>query len=161
MGQELILLYRKLIGCSIEFIADEIATTVKPVLSQSPTISYRIKSQDTLAKKMIKKKYFFFIVGFFFFCVFFFSSANEAYLVLKALTKSFRGFLDHDYIANPKTRPDKPHLDGKSLKLLQFIAYKNNVPFEIQITTFEWNESNELLHDEYHREKYPIIDHSD
>jgi len=89
------------------------------------------------------------------------SSANEAYLVLKALTKSFRGFLDHDYIANPKTRPDKPHLDGKSLKLLQFIAYKNNVPFEIQITTFEWNESNELLHDEYHREKYPIIDHSD
>ena len=41
--------------------------------------------------------------------------------------------------------------------------YKNikDIPFEIQITTFEWNESNELLHDEYHREKYPIIDHSD
>lgn len=75
----------------------------------------------------------------------------EVYAALQEITSTFPGFLDHDYVAFPKRHP---HLPGKELRLVQYVARKNDVAFEIQITTHEWNTANEELHAEYHRRKY-------
>jgi len=154
MGQELISLYQRSIGCSIDELAREILGLAKAVSNDSK-ICYRIKNSQILEKKMALKK-----VG----SVFEIDDVyglrvlvplvEKSYEVLGAIMRAFPSFLDHDYIAKPKTRPDKPHLKGNGLRMLQIIARRNNVPFEVQITTFEFNEANESFHGQYHREKY-------
>jgi len=161
VSNELIFLYQQLIDCSIESLTEEVLS-IAETASRRVVLSCRVKDSSTLAKKMIAKstKSIMDIHDVYGIRVLVFS-VSEAYAVLKAITDFFPSFLDHDYIANPKTRSDKPHLAGKSLRLLQVIAQKNSVPFEIQITTFEFNDCNELLHEEYHREKYQTTDLSD
>jgi|SRR3989344_801667 len=161
MSQKLLLSYKRAIDCPIEVLAEEILCLAERV-SQQPQIRYRIKDADTLAKKMILKsaKSIFDIHDVYGFRVLTLST-EEAYAVQHKLIEAFGASIGHDYIAKPKTRPDKPHLDGKSLRLLQVIAYRNRVSFEIQITTFSFNEMNESLHDEYHREKYANLEGGD
>lgn len=84
-------------------------------------------------------------------------SVAEAYIVLRAVEDTFHGYLEHDYIKKPKTRPDDPNLAGKMLRLLQYVAYRNATPFEIQITTHEFHTMNEPLHAAYHARKYAGI----
>lgn len=154
MNQELITLYQKTIGCTIDELASEVlllATTV----SRDPKIYYRIKDSDVLEKKMtLKGVVSVFNIDDVYGLRILVSSVEESYAVTDVIIGAFVSFLDHDFIARPKTRPDKPHLVGKSLRLLQIVAYKNGVSFEVQVTTFEFNDENQSLHDEYHREKY-------
>lgn len=147
-------MYLHRIGCSIEALAEEIRLVVNTVV-ENPSIEWRIKSPETLEKKMdFKKTRNVFLIDDVYGMRVIVGSVNEAYLALSEITRVFSGFLDHDYIEKPKTRSDKPHLKGKKLQFLQFIAYKNGVSFEIQITTRSFHKRNELLHAEYHQEKY-------
>lgn len=154
MTQTLISLYEASIGLSIEKLSKELLSIAREV-TVNAEIRYRVKDVQVLAKKMVLKEvesvlkihdvYGFRILV---------PSVGESCAVLELVTKTLPSFLDHDYIAKPKTRVDKPHLLGKSLRLIQVVAFRNGIPFEVQITTFEFNESNEALHAEYHREKY-------
>ena len=157
MSENLICLYQTSIGCSIEDLAREIlklATTVSP----NSEISYRIKDQRILVRKMsLKNVRSVFDIDDVYGLRLLVSSVEESYDVLNVIGRFFRYVLDHDYIKEPKIRLDKPHLAGKSLRLIQIIAYRNGVRFEIQITTFDFDEENESLHGQYHDEKYPYI----
>ncbi len=154
MISENIPMYLHRIGCSIEALAEEIRLVVNTVV-ENPSIEWRIKNPETLRKKMdFKKTRNVFLIDDVYGIRIIVDSVNEAYLALGRITRTFSGFLDHDYIEKPKTRSDKPHLKGKKLQLLQFIAYKNGVSFEIQIATKSFQKQNELLHAAYHQEKY-------
>ncbi len=148
-------LYQKKIGCSVGELAKTIKKTIAPLMLKDFCILNRIKNPDTLKKKkhLKKVKSVFEIEDVYAFRLLV-SNINEVYMVSKLIMGMFDSYLDHNYIQNPKIRPDVSCLKGKSLRLLQMIAYKNEVPFEIQITTFKFNESNELLHERYHNEKY-------
>lgn len=151
---ENISIYQHYIGCSIEALAEEVHLAVSTVV-ENPSIIWRIKNPETLRKKMdIKNTQDVFLIDDVYGIRVVVDLVDEAYLVLSRITRAFSGFLDHDYIVEPKTRSDKPHLKGKKLRFLQFVAYKNTVPFEIQITTRDFHKHNELLHAEYHHEKY-------
>lgn len=154
MTSENILMYQHRIGCSVEALAEEIRLVVNTVVG-NPSIKWRIKNPETLRKKMdFKKTQNVFLIDDIYGIRIVVGSVNEAYLALSKVTQTFSGFLDHDYIEKPKIRSDKPHLEGKKLQLLQFVAYKNGVSFEIQITTRSFHKQNELLHAQYHQEKY-------
>ena len=156
MDQELIVLYQRAINCPIDALAREVLNLAERV-SQNPRVSYRVKGSQELAKKMdLKKTESIFDIDDVYGMRILVFSVEEVYAVMTVIRKSFPSFLDHDYIATPKTRFDKPHLIGKCLRLLQVIAYRNAIPFEVQVTTFEFNNMNESLHDEYHREKYNL-----
>lgn len=147
--------YQRHIGIAIDEITDEIRRIVGTVTNEVSLIS-RVKNPETLKEKMlIKKVSNVLLIDDVYGIRVILNSVNEAYQVLKKMSQVFPGHLDHDYIKEPMTRPNEPHLKGKMLRLLQFIAYKNGVPFEVQITTQEFNAMNESLHGEYHRKKYP------
>lgn len=147
-------LYRNRIQCSINILANEIRAIAEKI-SHNPQVTPRVKNIEALRKKMrfykthnvsrINDVYGIRVLV---------ASVSEVYAILERITKAFHGYLEHDYIANPKTRPNDPALEGKVLRLLQFIAYRNGVPFEIQITTYEFHAMNELLHEAYHKRKY-------
>jgi len=147
--------YQRKIKCSVEELVKVIEKLIRPFVKKHQ-IFPQIKSLETLEKKMClrKSKSIFEIKDVYRFRILV-TSIDEIYTISKLILQKFEGYLDHDYIKNPKTRKDVPSLKGKSLKLLQIIVYKNKVPFEVQITTFKFNESNELLHKRYHKEKYP------
>lgn len=149
-----IALYKNMIGCSITELKTELFQIIEKV-QFDVSIICRVKDEKTLRKKMVLKKSnsVFEIKDVYGFRILV-SNTEEAYIVLDLIRNYFQIHLEHDYLENPKIRLDKPHLAGKSLKLLQITSYKNKVPFEIQITTFHFNKSNELLHDGYHKEKY-------
>lgn len=151
MFQKLTSRYAKRIGCSSKSLASEISSLVEGV-SENLLVTYRVKSEETLRKKMklkgvcsissIDDVYGFRVLV---------ATEEEAYKVLHLVREHFQGFIDHDYIAVPKKKLSRP---GKELRLIQYIAKRNGVTFEIQITTHLYNEANELLHEEYHRRKY-------
>lgn len=154
MAYEDILTYQHQIGCSIETLAKEVYLVASTAV-RNLSIYWRIKTPETLRKKMgIKNVQNPFLIDDVYGIRILVDSVNEAYLILNKIAQTFPGFLDHDYIAKPKTRVDKLHLKGKKLQLLQFIAYKNGVSFEIQITTKSFHKNNELFHVGYHKEKY-------
>lgn len=154
MAQNLISQYQKAIDCSIDELASEIFSLANKISSDAKII-YRIKNLETLKKKMVLKRVTsVFDIDDVYGLRILVPTISKSYRVQRLIANTFHCFLDHDYIVKPKTRPDKPHLVGKGLRLLQIIAYKNGVPFEVQITTFEFNDENEKLHDEYYREKY-------
>jgi (p)ppGpp synthase/HD superfamily hydrolase len=144
-------LYRERIGCSIQELAAGLERKVRSLVSDVVCL-YRIKNPATLSKKLALKQSkdiasiddiygLRLIVG----------SADEIYSALQLVMSEYPGYLDHDYVARPKKRPDRP---GKELRLVQYIARKNDVTFEVQITTAEWNKINEELHLEYHKRQY-------
>ena len=149
-----ILLYEQNIGCPITALVENMYVIVRDV-TNNPEIIWRIKDSTNLDKKMrFKNVTNVLFINDVYGIRILVDTPEEIYAVLKRIQGSFVGCIDHDYVKNPKTRNDKPCFVGKSLRLIQFIAYKNDVPFEIQITTKEWNELHEALHEEYHRDKY-------
>jgi len=149
-----LLAYREAIGCSIEYLADNILRRVQSV-SENPVVLCRVKDTAAVIKKMeLKGARSLFELEDIYGIRVLVSQIQEVYAALEVMSEAFPGYLDHDYIKTPKTRPDKPALKGKSLRLLQFIAYKDGIPFEIQITTHEYHRNNEALHRQYHAEKY-------
>lgn len=149
-----ILLYKERIGISIEALAEEIIKALQAVAPEL-VVSYRIKDPTTLQKKIVLKnaQNVFSIDDVYGFRVLV-ETEDQAYLVLREIEKFYSGYLDHNYLSHPKTRPDDPALRGKKLRMLQYIACKNKVSFEVQITTFEYHEMNESLHATYHLRKY-------
>lgn len=146
--------YVKAVGCSIDQLGEAVLTIAR-TSSINPQVNWRIKDPSTLEKKMrLKNTLNIFLINDVYGIRVLVDTVKEAYAVLIAIQNSFLGFVGHDYIATPKTRTDKPHLIGKSLRLIQFVAYKNHAPFEIQITTKEFHKLNERLHEEYHLDKY-------
>ena len=146
--------YQKRIGVTIDSLANEISAAATKINEQI-LVTYRIKDIQTLEKKMalkhtsdifsIKDVYGIRVIV---------ETVVEAYTVLTKIREMYPGFLKHDYLANPKTIPGDPLLKGKMLRLLQFIASKNDVNFEIQITTKTFHEMNETLHEKYRVRKY-------
>lgn len=147
-------LYIHRLGWRIEDLAEEIKKLALRATEEVEVI-YRIKDPKTLEKKMglkgtddvfqIHDVYGFRILV---------STESQVYQVLDVLKSNFSGFVDHDYIASPKVRSDRPKWDQKSLRLVQFVAYQREVPFEVQITTRSYHRVNETMHNRYHKEKY-------
>jgi len=146
-------LYEECIGSTIGELADEIQNLAAAVVP-NPSVSFRIKHPETLQKKIkLKNVQSIFSVDDVYGIRIVVESADDVYTVLEKIWQTFPGYLDHDYIKEPKVRLSEPN-KGKMLRLLQFVGYKNEMPFEIQITTNAFNQENESLHDEYHRRKY-------
>ena len=144
-----IALYEDRIRIAIDKLAAEIQH-IADTVAQNPYVAFRVKDPETLEKKMLlKKTEDVFSIDDIYGIRVIVESPEEAYSVLARISEAFPVYLDHDYIKEPKT-----NLRGEMLRLLQFIAYRNGVPFEIQITTAAFHEVNEPLHAEYHRKKY-------
>lgn len=140
--------YQEFIGCSIEVLVEEIKQIAESI-AESPIITFRVKNPETLQKKMrIKNTENIFTIDDVYGIRIIVKSVVEAYLVLYKISKRFSGYVDHDYIKEPRMCVSEINR-GKMLRLLQFIAYKNSVPFEIQITTSAFHEMNETLHEGY------------
>ena len=153
-------LYQRAISCDICEIAEELIVLAQSVAT-TPKVIHRVKDPNTLAQKIILQsaKSVLDITDVYGLRILV-SDVAEIYEVLCKLNRTFSGYIDHDYIETPKTRLDKPHLIGKSFRTLQFVAYKNEVPFQVQITTFGFNRMNEVLHAEYHLDKYGSLSQS-
>ena len=146
--------YQNAIGCTI----DDLVETLQSILSKDipgVLINTRVKSSKGIDRKMKKKGtsnifalkdvYGIRIIT---------DTVDSAYMTYRKIIYVFPGFLKHDYIAHPKTRRGIPKLQGKKVRFLQYVAYKNGVPFEIQITTKEFHKENEILHNGYIQRKY-------
>ena len=154
MKKNILSIYQEAIDHSIDKLAEKILKIAR-LSSVNPIIIYRVKDLNTLKIKMaLKQKQSILEIEDVYGFRILVSNIGEVYAVLLAIGKFFDGYIDHDYIKTPKTRPDKPHLKNKSLRLLQFIAYVNDIPIEVQITTHKFNKENESLHKGYHLEKY-------
>ena len=142
--------YQQKIGISIKSLAYHLLELAKDA-AEDPKMSFRIKNLETLRKKMaLKNTSDVFSIDDVYGIRILVQSPHEAYSVLEKIKHAFpEGFLDHDWIKNPKINSEKDEL-----RLLQYIARKNDVPFEIQITTHEFNAINELSHAKYHQKKY-------
>ena len=148
-----IILYQQAIGCPIE----DIEQLIKDTLAKTEVNDFRIVSRVKNPKNLEKKKglkqvtsvleiedvYALRVLV---------KTERHIYTVSEIIAKSFRHYIDHNFIQNPKILPHQTHLP--SLRLLQIIAYRNDIPFEIQITTFEYHEVNESLHQRYHQRTY-------
>ncbi|MCX6751563.1 MAG: hypothetical protein NT161_02225 [Candidatus Nomurabacteria bacterium] len=144
----LILTYIKRIGCSVESLAETIQKLVVVCVNNSEII-YRVKDEETLRKKMYHKNTTdLFMIDDIYAIRILVDSVEEAYLVLKKISSAYVGYLDHDYIKTPKECISLLN-KGKFFRQIQFIGYKNNVPFEIQITTHEFDSINKSLHEGY------------
>ncbi|MGB8815953.1 MAG: hypothetical protein WCC74_01785 [Minisyncoccia bacterium] len=143
--------YQQRIGVTIETLSEEIQCIINTV-AKKPLISFRVKDPETLRKKMqiVKTQDVFSIHDIYGIRVIV-ESIEEVYAVLTKISQEFSGYLVHDYFKIPKAVPS---VNGKILRLVQYIAYKNGVSFEIQITTVACCEVNESLHQGYHDRKY-------
>jgi len=150
-------LYQKRIGSSIDVLANEMRQIIDAI-AKNPLITFRVKDPETLRKKMLlKNTQDIFLIDDVYGIRILVESVNEAYEVLLKVSQTFSGYLDHDFIKEPGVRIHEPY-KGKLLRLLQFVAYRNGAPFEIQITTVAFNGVNELLHEGYHCRKYQSFD---
>ncbi len=156
MNSNILKMYQKVIGCDIDTLEGEVRDVLGDI-ADIVHVDTRIKSLEKIQQKIIlkglpdifslKDVYGIRIIV---------TSAKEAYKVIDQISHHFAGFLKNDYIAYPKTRHDIPRLRGKMVRFLQYIAYKNNIPFEIQITTTTFHKMNEALHDGYKKRKYNL-----
>jgi len=151
MVNEHILMYQQRIGITIGALAEEVRCVVSLVFS-NPLVTFRVKDPEILAKKMqLKGVQSVFSIDDVYGIRIIVESVNDAYKVLDKISRVFPGHLDHDYLKDQKPGPS---VGGKVLRLLQFIAYRNEASFEIQITTVAFNEVNEQLHYGYYLRKY-------
>jgi len=157
MCQELISSYQKSIGCSINELALEILGVAKHI-SEDSQIIYRIKDPQILTQKMkLKKVSSIFEIDDVYALRILTPFVEKCYKIMDEIMKTFPSYLDHDFIANPKTRQEDFLTNKGGFRLIQIIARKNNTPFEVQITTFDFNEINESYHEEYHRRRYSLL----
>ena len=151
MSEDKLKAYRTQIGCSIESLFQEIKETVN-ITTKGVEIWYRVKDPRTLTKKMkLKEVSSVFDINDIYGIRILVNSIDETYAALEEIKTRFPGYLDHDYISQPKVR-DKSL--GPGLRLLQYVAYRNEIPFEIQITTRAFNKVNESYHQAYHHRRY-------
>ena len=144
----------KYIGVTIISLAEKIEEISKTVTSDIIVI-YRIKNINSIKKKLLlKNSHNIFSIKDIYGIRVLTNNEKEIYLILNKISQIFSGYVKYDYIKTPKTREGVPSLKGKELRLIIFIAYINNIPFEIQITTKKFNDENEKLHWRYHLEKY-------
>ncbi|MDE2399457.1 MAG: hypothetical protein KGL67_00350 [Patescibacteria group bacterium] len=150
---ETVSVYEQCIGCTIKDLSNDIKILLEKTV-KNKVVSFRIKDPETLQKKIqLKNVKSIFSIDDVYGIRIIVESVDDVYKVLEKIWQTFPGYLDHDYIKEPMVRPDESK-EGKKLQLLQFIAYKNEMPFEIQITTTAFNEINETLHEGYHNRKY-------
>jgi (p)ppGpp synthase/HD superfamily hydrolase len=141
--------YQEKIRVAIKSLAHQVLQLAQNAAT-NPTMSFRVKDLETLKKKMaLKNIQDVFSIDDVYGIRILVESVHDAYSVLGKISHAFPGFLDHDYIINPKINSEK-----EELRLLQYIAYKNEIPFEIQITTHDFNTLNELCHEKYHAKRY-------
>lgn len=147
--------YIEKIKCNAEDLAEELLRIAKKI-SKKAEIIYRIKDPQKIRRKLkLKKASSVFKLDDVFGFRILVPTIEEIRLVKIMIVSKYKSKLDHDYISEPKVRPEKTQLAGKKLRLMQIISYKNSVPFEIQITTPEFDIENESVHEQYSREKYP------
>jgi len=153
MQDENIAVYQQRIGCTIEVLADKVRGVVNVVVERAKVIC-RVKDPETLRKKIfLKKVNDVFSIHDVYGLRVIVESVNDAYLILNKIRELFPARLADDFIAHPKVLSD-PGFEGKEFKCLRVIAYENDVPFEIQITTSAFHEVNESHHKVYNQKRY-------
>ena len=145
-------LYQEKINCSIEQLTQKIRTLINPALDAE--IFYRVKNEKTLKQKIVLKKapdvfsihdvYAIRIIV---------NRKIDAYTIFENLKKQLRTYSLSDFIKNPIKFLD-PGFEGKSFKCLRIVAYENDAPFEIQITTKKFHKVNEAQHEVFHLRVY-------
>ncbi len=146
-------LYEECIGSTIEDLANEIQSLACGV-TENVQVSFRVKDPETLQKKIqLKNPQSIFSIDDVYGIRILVDSVEDVYRVLEKIWQNFTGYVDHDYIKEPKISTSELY-KGKKLQLVQFIAYKNEMPFEIQITTTTFHKDNEPMHAGYHYRKY-------
>ena len=144
-------LYQSLIGCTIDEIGISIETLIVKIVPKGK-VFWRVKDSKTLQRKMvlnnktsietIKDIYAYRIIV---------NTDQEVYMILDVISLAFKGKLKKDYIKQPKRLYSE---DPIILRLVQYIAERNSVFFEIQITTWQYHNMNESCHGNYHLRKY-------
>lgn len=155
MLDENISIYQLSIGCKIEKLAEKIQCLVSDTVKRFK-ITYRVKDSETLRRKiLLKKAKNVFSIHDVYAVRVIVESVEDAYLIFEKIKEQFPICLTYDFIKNPVVLFD-PGFEGQSFKCLRFIAYKNKVPFEIQITTTAFHEVNESHHEVYHKKRYCV-----
>ncbi len=152
-SRESILLYQECIGITIDTLTCRIYNLASTI-TKNLVITFRIKDSETLRKKMLRKNTLnIFSIHDIYGIRILVNSIDNAYHMLKLINLVFPMYLANDFIKKPRLLFDYG-FKGKSFKCLRIVAYENNVPFEIQITTYEFHLINELHHVVYHRKLY-------
>jgi ppGpp synthetase/RelA/SpoT-type nucleotidyltranferase len=154
MKNNLITIYKNAIGLEIEQLSEKISNIIN-IIPIDHQIVFRLKDLQNLIQKMnlkginnpllIKDIYGIKIIV---------DSVDQVYAVMLAIKNNFGGYTDHDYISKPKMCRHSKQNKGKFFRLIKYIAYQNKIPFEIQITTKEFELVNNTLHEGYHNIKY-------
>ncbi len=151
--RENIALYQEKIGVSIDMLTSTLSRLVNPIATDVKVVS-RIKDPETLRKKMLRKNTRdIFSIHDIYGIRLIVRSIDDAYLIFEKIQKEFHMYLANDFIKNPLALHD-PGFEGKSFRCLRIVAYKNDAPFEIQITTDAFHEINEAHHKIYHKKLY-------
>jgi (p)ppGpp synthase/HD superfamily hydrolase len=146
--------YKTCIGISIEDLSDTIRTYISP-LCTNLLVSHRIKDLRTLQMKLsLKRETSIFSLVDVYGIRILTDTVEEVYSALQDIDCRIKGYVEHDYIAQPKVNYARINA---VLRLLKYVGYWNQTSFEIQITTKEFHALNEALHAEYHRKKYAHI----
>lgn len=148
-----ILLYQESIDVTIDTLACRIGNLASTI-TENVVVTFRTKHPETLRKKMLRKNTDdIFSIHDIYGIRILVNSIDNVYAVLKVIQEVFPMYLANDFIKNPIVLFD-PGFEGKSFRCLRVVAYENNTPFEIQITTNEFHEINESHHDIYYRKLY-------
>ncbi|MCK5060108.1 MAG: hypothetical protein KAR00_03150 [Candidatus Pacebacteria bacterium] len=148
-----IAVYQMRVGCTIKTLAEKVKYAMSADIKRAKVV-YRVKNPETLRKKIqLKKGKNIFSVDDVYGIRIIVESVKDAYTALKSIRRQFPGYLADDFIAKPKIWSD-PGFKGQKLRLLRFVAYENNVSFEIQIATNAFYEVNESHHQVHHKKRY-------
>ncbi|MFH1642543.1 MAG: hypothetical protein ABIC04_06630 [Nanoarchaeota archaeon] len=153
MQDENIAIYEQRIACSISTLADKVGCLVNTSVEKAK-VAFRVKNPETLRKKIfLKKAKDVFSIHDVYGIRVIVETVDEAYMVLTKISEMFPMRLANDFIKDPVELFD-PGFEGKFFKCLRLIAYENNIPFEIQVTTSSFHEVNESHHEIYHQKIY-------
>lgn len=149
-------IYGERIGCKIDELAKFIEDLISGTTNNS-IVTFRIKDEISLNKKLLHKKTEdVFIIKDVYGIRVLVDEVNDVYKVLNLLSQKISGYVKNDYIASPKIREEVVSLKGKKIRFIQYVATKNGVFYEIQITTKEFHCCNEELHLGYKKHKYSL-----
>ncbi len=149
-------IYEERIGCSIVELTKHIAGLASKVVNNS-ICSFRVKDESSLKKKLLlKKTKDIFLLKDVYGIRILVDEVEDVHKVLNFLSGKISGYVKNDYIVSPKTRDEVINLKGKKIRFIQYIATKNGVFYEIQITTKEFHRLNEELHEGYKKYKYGL-----
>ncbi|PIP87354.1 hypothetical protein COW81_00745 [Candidatus Campbellbacteria bacterium CG22_combo_CG10-13_8_21_14_all_36_13] len=143
-------LYIARIGCTLDSIV-QIVSSVLCIKFDDIHIDSRVKDQESLTKKMLLKGvHDIFSIRDIYALRILLNSVEEVYLVSEILLGLFdRAYIANDFVAHPKST-----VNGQVFRCIRIIAYINDVPFELQITTKDFHTMNESSHVIYKKERY-------